>query len=264
MKFENLFELEQAKDTNILISGANASGKTRLACGIASTLHKLGFQVIVIDVSGIWKTVSDLPYFAKAYRIGKEIVMPKLETNGIYDLSNLKLSESRKVVEAISSRIWNSNPRKPTWLFLEESEAYLKNIRGLASEEIYRLCHIGRNKGVRTVLVTTDLALLDASIIRLCGIRFHGFLNIEENSKRKFRNYYGKDYARIAFEGLESGDFIRLHKRRLDIISVPLFEAKHKAKLYVSFKQTEQPQQHKQPSLLQQLKQYLEHPTFIF
>lgn len=264
MKFENLFELEQAKDTNILVSGANASGKTRLACGIASILHRLGFKVIVIDVSGAWKTVSDLPFYAKAYRFKEEIAIPQLETSGIYDLSDLKLSESRKIVEQISSEIWNSNPRKPTWLFLEEAETYLKNIRGLASEEIYRLVHVGRNRHIRTVLLTTDLALIDTSTIRLSGIRFHGFLNIEENSKRKFKAYYGKDYTRIAIEGLDAGDFIRLHKRKLDVISVDLFESKRKAKLYVSFEQTEQPQQtqYKQLNILQEIKMFLKSPLF--
>ena len=65
--FENLFDLKEAKNTNILISGANHSGKTRLACGIASMLYKLGYQVQVIDISGIWKSISDLPYYTKVY-----------------------------------------------------------------------------------------------------------------------------------------------------------------------------------------------------
>jgi len=53
--FETLFDLVEAKKTNILISGANASGKIRLGCAIASMLHKLGYTVIAIDVSGAWK-----------------------------------------------------------------------------------------------------------------------------------------------------------------------------------------------------------------
>jgi len=46
-------------------------------------------------------------------------------------------------------------------------------------------------------------------------VRFHGSLGIEENSKRKFRVYYGKDWTRIAFEGLQVGDFIRLDENIL-------------------------------------------------
>ena len=53
MNFENLFNLEEVKKSNILVSGSNVSGKTLLACGISSMFHELGFQVLVFDVSGM-------------------------------------------------------------------------------------------------------------------------------------------------------------------------------------------------------------------
>lgn len=245
--FETLFDLEQAKRTNLLISGANHSGKTRLACGIASMLYKLGYTVQVIDVSGVWKNISDLPFYAKVYNFNGELTYPKLKASGIYDLSNLKLSESKRIVEQISAELWNSNPQKPVWLFCEESEAYLRNIRSMEkSEEFYRLIHIGRNRHIRTCLITVDLALLDASIIRACGIRYHGFLNIEVNSKKRFRAYYGKDFCRIALEDLSVGDFIRYlrYKRKIDVVSVREFKTKKKPKLYLHY---EQPIQATQP-----------------
>ena len=62
---------------------------------------------------------------------------------------------------------------------------------------MFRLVHIGRNKNIPTVLMTVDLALLDPSVIRQCGIRFYGFINPEENSKRKFRGYHGLDWLRV-------------------------------------------------------------------
>ena len=105
----------------------------------------------------------------------------------------------------------------------------------------------GRNKQIRTLGITTDLALLDPSVIRLCSIRFHGRLNIEENSKRKFRSYYGLDWCRIAHEGLKTGDFIRLHKNKIDNVSVPCFKATSKPKQYI----IEQP---KPQGLIQTLK----------
>ncbi len=259
MKFENLFDLDEARKTNILLSGANASGKTRLSCAIASMLYKLGYTVIVIDISGVWKKISDLPYYTKPYKFNDEIELADFEqnTSRIYDLSTLKLSETKQVVEALSEMIWNervNNPNPiPTWLFLEESEGFLKSIRSKDAESIYRLVHIGRNINVRCALITTDLALLDASVIRLCGIRFHGFLNPEENSKRKFKAYYGKDWCRIAMEALETGDFIRFRQynrnKPLDIISVPLFKDKPRAQLYLKFKQPQEPEPQKPTSL---------------
>lgn len=262
MRFENLFDLEEAKKTNILVSGANASGKTLLSCGIASMLHRLGYRVLVFDISGAWKRISNLPYYSKVYDFDGEKAFPKLTTSGIYDLSTLKVSETKPIVEEVLNEIWNKRITqnysflKPMWLIFEESEAYLKYIRGSASEEVYRMVHVGRNIKTRSVLITTDLALLDTSVIRLCGIRFHGFLHIEENSKRKFKSYYGKDFQRIASEGLDSGDFIRLHKRKVDIISVQEFHSRTTPELYLTFErdaQNTEPQQ-TQLSLTQKLK----------
>jgi len=245
MNFENLFDLKEAKKTNILISGANASGKTRLACAISSMLNRLGYKVVVIDVSGVWKTVSDLPKLIKAYKFNEEIAIPETPFEShIVDLSMLKLSETKQIVEKISNQIWDSRQnqpnQKPMWLVFEEAELYLRNIRGTASESVYRMVHVARNIGVRCILLTVDLALLDASVVRQAGLRFHGFLNVEENSKRKFSSYYGKDYTRIAFEDLEAGDFIRLSGRKLDIISVPLFKPKHKPKAIYEFVQPQE------------------------
>jgi len=96
-----------------------------------------------------------------------------------------------------------------------------------------------------------DLALLDPSVIRLCQIRFHGSLGIEENAKRKFRAYYGSDWCRIAFEGLKVGDFIRLTQKHLDIIHVPEFERKHAPRQLFRFK-TEEPKPRPKPRRLWQ------------
>ena len=229
--FESLFDLETAKQTNLLISGANHSGKTLLACGIASVLNKLGYKVIVLDVSGKWKEVSDLPYYSIVQKKRNELVYAELPSSGIYDLSLLKLSHAKTIVEMVANRLWNDaisevDPEY-TWLFYEEAEGTLRNIRGNASEAVFRLIHIGRNVNIRGVLITTDLALLDASVIRLCGIRFHGFLNVEENSKRKFRHYYGKEWTEVANDSLKVGDFIRLHDRTIDVIHVPEFKSSH-------------------------------------
>jgi len=38
-----------------IVSGSNRNGKTPLTCGIVSMLHKLGYTVIAVDVSGAWK-----------------------------------------------------------------------------------------------------------------------------------------------------------------------------------------------------------------
>lgn len=237
------FNVEEAKNTNILLSGGNNSGKTMLACSIASKFYRMGYTLIVLDVSGVWKHISDLPFYIPVKKVNGKIKIPLFEqnTSRIYDLSTLKLSEIKKVVEKLSEIIWNERVNQinpvPTFLFLEESEIFCKSIRSNDTESLFKLIHVGRNFNTRCLLISTDLALIDASIIRLCGVRFHGFLNVEENSKRKFRAYYGLDWCRIANEGLGVGDFIRFlqHKRDkpLEVVSVPLFVPKTKPRQYV-------------------------------
>ena len=154
----------------------------------------------------------------------------QLESSGIYDLSLLTRSETKEIVETETKKIWEQravrsfNP--PMWLVFEESEIYLRSLE----ENVYRILHSGRNLGIRAILLTTDITYL-AGIIRLCEIRFHGHLPVEENAKRKFRAFYGKDWTRIATEDLDVGDYIRLHKKKLSLISVPLFERKHGPRL---------------------------------
>ncbi|GAG26637.1 unnamed protein product [marine sediment metagenome] len=80
-------------------------------------------------------------------------------------------------------------------------------------------------------LIELDLALVDTAFIRLTPQRFYGRLTIEENSKRKFRNYHGGDWCRIAQE-LDLGFFIYLVKNKLKVVNVPLFETKRKPMLY--------------------------------
>ena len=245
---QGFFDVSESLKQNVLISGANNSGKSRLACGLASTLFKMGFKVVVFDVSGIWKKISDLPFYTTAYKFKDQVAISRLpeNTSGIYDLSLLKPSETKKVVNEIISEIWEnqvSNPNaKTTFIIFEESEIFLRNIRGEVNESVFQIIHTGRNHRLRGILITTDLALLDPSAIRLCSQRFHGSLNVEENSRRKFRNYYGKDWSRVAFEALDSGDFIVLSKKKLRVVSVPLFKPTTQPQLHIETIET-QPQQ---------------------
>lgn len=226
------FDMREAQKGNLLISGANHSGKTRLACGLVSTLSKFGWQVKVFDTTSVWKEVSDLDQYVTIKEKSGYVDFPEtLDRNTIYDISSLVPSDAKHVVDSVTRSLWNRRLDFPylqsQWLMLvfEEAELYARNIRGKVAQNLYRIAHVGRNIKVRCLFVTTDLALIDPSIIRLCSQRFHGFLNIEENSKRKFRSYYGKDYTKIATEGLETGDFINLHKRKLRVITAPLFRS---------------------------------------
>lgn len=87
--------------------------------------------------------------------------------------------------------------------------------------------------------------MLDAPIIQLCQIRFHCLLGIEENAKRKFRAYYGKDITEKTTQP-EVGQFLRLHKKQLEFAKVRCFESERRPSMYLHFEQPE-PQKQAEP-----------------
>lgn len=235
-KYNLPFNLELARESNTLITGANMSGKTNLACNIASVLKSFG-QVITIDVSGVWKTKSDLThYFPVKYR-NQSYPMP-FSSSMIYDLSLLRVTEQKEFADDICLWVWNRQVEKssfPVWIILEEAQLYLKSIRGQISEDIYRLVTAGRNHKIRVLAITPDLSMIDTNIIRLSGQRYHGMIEAEENTKRKFRNTYSSDWCRIACEGLELGDFIYKRRRNLKVVSTREFSPRSKPKQYIPY-----------------------------
>ena len=219
------YDVEEQTKSNTLISGTNHTGKTRLACQLARILRAYGWSVIAFDNSGIWKTISEIPYFFQVYR------MPQLDVpisrNIIYDISLLTCSKQRKFVNEILQYFWTAtvnNPIKSWQIFiLEEAELYCKNLRGEVSENIYRIMHVGRNQRMGVIAITTDLALIDPSYIRLCLQRFHFKLSVEENSLRKFRRYYGNDWCRVCTT-LDTGFCMYWNNGKAKIVKIPLFK----------------------------------------
>lgn len=220
------FDIGEAEKSNVLISGGNHSGKTRLACSIASILQKFDWQVLAFDNSGVWKQISDIPYYTVIEPQLYYWKTPVTDTSLIYDISNLLPSSQKIFVNSILHHIWNTRTNhneKRLMIIMEEAQLYMRNIRGDTAEHILRLMSVGRNKQTRLTAITVDLALLDSAFTRLCAIRYHGLLNPEENAKRKFRSYYGKQWLNVVQE-LETGEFIYFNKRQLEKIKAPLFK----------------------------------------
>lgn len=221
------FDITEAKKSNTLISGTNNTGKSRLASGICSILKHFDWTLIVLDNSGVWREISDLPFVHTIE--GKTIPLEDLDKI-IYDLSFLTPKTQRKAVDRFFKEFWSfvrhtpKKQRTQTLIVLEEFQTYGKNSR--YSDNLARIMCTGRNLKIRVVGIVVDLALVDPFFIRLCQQRYHGKLGIEENSKRKFKAYYGGDYTRIACEGLQVGDFLYVLNNKIKIVSVPLFEPK--------------------------------------
>jgi len=233
-KFDIPLDIEEAQKSNILISGTNHTGKSRLACNITSILQNFNWRIIVFDNSGIWKEISDLPTFYRIreprnYDSEQDWYYPFPTQSMIFDISLLIPDLQKSFVNDVLERIWNTQvrmPTKQTLIVLEEFQLYGRNLRSSISQNLARCMSAGRNWKIRVLAVTVDLALVDPSFIRLCQQCYHGRLGIEANSKRRFRDYYGIDWYRIATEGLDVGYFIYLLRDKLKVIHMPLFEPK--------------------------------------
>lgn len=222
------FDMTEAQRSNILCTGANRSGKTLLSCSIASVLMRYGWRVTVFDSSGVWRTVSDVPYYYEVKPNEYYFQIPTIENESlIYDLSSLIPERQRLVVDGVLRTLWNNrtNYRYNLWnmIILEESQLYMKNMRGALSQNLFRLASVGRNRQIRLMAICFDLALIDSAFARLCSQRFHGKLNIESNCRRKFKAYYGKTWLDVA-EHLQTGSFIYVLNNNLQKIRIPQFQ----------------------------------------
>ena len=231
--YYQLIDLDEMQRSNLLISGCNNSGKTNLACQIVSILQRFKWRILVFDSSGAWRKQSDIPIYAIAnfdYRT-ESFKIPLFNESVVYDMTLLLPSEQKLFVDIILLGVWHkqleTQNREWVLVVLEESQLYCKNVRSQIAENLLRIMSVGRNQQVRVMAITPDLALIDASFIRLCGQRFHGKLSIEENGLRKYRLYYGSDWLRVT-KLHDVGTFTYLLRNKLKVVCVPYFKTPSK------------------------------------
>ena len=232
-KFDIPLDIQEAMKSNILVSGSNATGKSRLGAGICSALQTFNWKIVAFDNTGIWKQISDLPtsYLVTKNRnydeAREEWYFPFPTESMIFDTSLLLPIQQKSFVNDVLERIWNAqvwNPQNQwTLIATEEAQLFLRDIRGISAQNILRCASAGRNHKIRVLAVTPDLALIDSAFIRLTNQRYHARISSEENGLRKFRNYYGLDNCRIARE-LDLGYFLYYLNDKIKIIHVPLFQ----------------------------------------
>ena len=225
---EKFFDIQEARKSNILITGANAVGKTYWAFQIADFLRFQGWKVFVFDPTGVWKQKSNIPYYIEMPTdfIGvPEITEEHLETSLIFDFSLLIPQDTKARVEMILFQLWNLKLSMPNqWILLvfEEFQLFGRYLRGWDSQQILRVMSAGRNIGLRVLGITIDLALVDPVLVRLCGQRYHFKLLSEENAKRKFKSFYGKDWLRTV-QNLEPRQCIYWKNGEFKTFKTPTF-----------------------------------------
>lgn len=223
-KYVYPIDIEEAKKSNILVTGTNQQGKTRLAMALCDVLMREGWQVLVFDSVGIWKTKSSIPhYFDVSEKTMKFVIT---DNSLIYDISKLLPFFQREYLEAVLSELWNYRIEQQTekWLLIvtEEAHLYMRFLRGLVSQNLMRFCSVGANWKTRILAISPSLTGLDSEFIRLCQQRYHFKLGNELNAKRRFRGYYSKDMQIVGLN-LNVGCFLYYLNGKLTPCCVPLF-----------------------------------------
>lgn len=227
------FSVQEAKKSNILVTGINQQGKSRLAMAIADTLQNQGisdnWQVIIFDNVGIWKNRSSIPHYLEVNENSLRYVLPK-EESIIYDISRLLPVFQKEFVENVLADLWTKklDGEMPRWtlIIFEEAHLYMRNTRSLVSQNIMRVFSVGANHKIRTLAISPSLTGIETEFIRLTGQRYHFRLGLELNAKRRFKGYYGKDWELIA-ENLDVGFCIYYLNGELQVHGIPLFETEY-------------------------------------
>jgi hypothetical protein len=219
-------DLEECRKSNILITGTNAQGKTLAAMQICDILINNNWQCLVFDSSGIWKSKSSIPDVCTV-RKKKDKVRMYLDRSMIFDISLLLPRDQKKFLEQILSQIWVlrvlQRPQRWCLIVLEEAHLYMRNIRGLVSQNLMRICSVGRNWKIRTLAISPSLTGLDCEFVRLAQQRYHFRLGNEVNAKRRFRSYYGLDWCREC-QNLDVGFALYVNKEKLEVWKIPEFQ----------------------------------------
>lgn len=217
-------DLDECRKSNLLVTGTNQQGKSRLAMALSDVLMREGWQVLVFDNVGVWKKKSSVPnYFDVPEKTMQYIIT---DESMIYDISKLLPFFQREYLEVVLAELWNYRIEKQVnnWLLIvtEESHLYMRFLRGLVSQNLMRFCSVGANWKTRILAISPSLTGIDTEFIRLCQQRYHFKLGCELNAKRRFRGYYSKDWQITALN-LNVGCCIYYLNGKLTVCCVPLF-----------------------------------------
>lgn len=217
------FDVSEASKRNVLVSGGNNSGKTRMAMAHADILQRCGWIVICADPSGAWKQ-GPLKEVV-TLREGQTNIM-KIYDSVVFDTSELYLNSQVEFIETLSQYLWEwktkTNNQTPVMLILEESQIFAKSLKADKVKNLARLLLVGRNKQIRCTMITPRLASIGTEAIATSGQRYFGFSN-ETNNSRKLKSMYGKEWSEIA-KSLNVGEFVFINSNKPpQLIRVPLF-----------------------------------------
>jgi len=226
--------LEELKKSNVLVTGTNQQGKSRLAMAISDKLISEEWQILIFDNVGHWKNTSSIPYYIQISENNLKYVIPK-DQSIIYDISRLLPQNQKDFVEVVLADLWqrklDGKMPKSTLIVTEESQLYCRHLRSLSAQNFMRIFSVGANYGIRCLAITPTLTGLDPEFIRLTSQRYHFREGLEVGAKRRFKSYYGGDWLKVALE-LDVGYCIYYLNGKLKVYGIPLFTSSVQSQPY--------------------------------
>lgn len=216
-------EVENSHSYVISIAGMRGSGKTLLATNWFDEIDKQD-NVIFIDVVGALRNylkdnkadvqVLDINKVVSASRLNeilKQILIEKKIKRILFDVSNLKRREMIYSVDVIFSFLLQYGADYS--IVIDEIGELLPQNHVYYSEETERLIRIGRNKGIKRVLITTQrLQQTDKTAITQSKyyIFFKLVHNLDLRAVREIQGISQEEFIelRVKLKKLGIGEFI--------------------------------------------------------
>jgi len=210
-EFKNQYciDLIECKKSNTLIVGQTGSGKTLLSMGIVDLLLRSGWEVHVFDSVGVWRKS---PLKHRMILKSNRVNLCDFTDSTVVDMSRLRIDDQKALLEKYSEWIWNirvDDPysiNRPLMIVLEESQNYIKDLRSLMAQNIFRLLMSGRNLGIRILMISPRLNNVSAECRFLANQKYIG-LSYETNVLAKIKSLFGKDVMNTC-KSLRVGEFV--------------------------------------------------------
>lgn len=217
------FDIQEAQRTGTFICGIGGTGKSDVGMHLAKAFIDNGIIVYVFDDSRDWMKRSTVPYYLSIKENAPQLVY-SLSTSMIFDISLLTVRQAKNVVQKFCRSLFHErvqNP-KPTIVIFEEAQIYLPegSMKSKASEEIMRLVTVGRNYGLRFVLITPFASNVDKLCIKSCKQKYLGFTD-ERNDKEYLKSFIGERVDEL--ETLKTGEFIYSCGAQTERVKIPEF-----------------------------------------
>jgi Cdc6-like AAA superfamily ATPase len=207
----------------LCVFGASGTGKTILVQCLVKMLTRKRINCYIVDPSTAWLNsgfnVVEVSKDQKKYNW-------KTQTT-VFDVCRLnqidKVSFADTVCAALVSVHLNGFAAREI-LVLEESETFLQNsvLRSKKCENLMNLLAVGRNFNLRYVVIGQAPALIDKVFLKLCELKFYGFLN-ELNDLNCLKRTIGKTWTEQVTK-LDVGEFVFQSKHVIRKVKVDLQE----------------------------------------